>query len=133
MKDRDFWMPFAPSILDSRAKDYMVNHKNLEADYMTVSFDTTEEAKIRLKAAMHQYDFTIRPQVVKENFNPKYYKLLKKFEKLTGTGGLLNTTFNLHGYPIVLGVKEALNALDKSGLAYLAIENYLITKKIKLF
>lgn len=129
MKDRDFWMPFAPSILESRTKDYMINDKNLEADYMTISFNTTEEGRKKMRAAMHQYDFTIRPQIVKENFNPKYHKLLKKFEKLTGLGGVLNTSFNLHGYPIVLGPKEALNAFDNSGLTHLALENYLIIKK----
>ena len=128
MKDRDFWMPFAPSILESRAKDYMVNDKNLEADYMTISFDTTQEGRKKMRAAMHQYDFTIRPQVVRKDFNPKYHKLLKKFEKLTGIGGVLNTSFNLHGYPIVLGPKEAMSAFDKSGLTHLAIENYLISK-----
>ena len=128
MKNRDFWMPFAPSILEERAKDYLVNSKDIDSDYMMISFDTTKKGRIDLKAAMHPYDFTIRPQVVKENFNPKYYKLLKEFEKLTGIGGVLNTSFNIHGFPIVLGPKEALYAFQSSGLTHLSVENYLITK-----
>lgn len=48
---------------------------------------------------------------------------------MTGIGAVLNTSFNLHGYPIVHSPKDALEVLDKSGLKYLAIENYLIWKK----
>ncbi len=129
MKDRDFWMPFAPSILEERAKDYIINPKHYEGYYMIMAFDTTEKGRIDLKAAMHQYDFTVRPQIVRKDFNPKYYRILKEFEKLTGIGGVLNTSFNLHGYPIVLGPKEAINVFEKSGLDYLAIEDYLISKK----
>ncbi|MEK7611529.1 MAG: carbamoyltransferase C-terminal domain-containing protein [Patescibacteria group bacterium] len=128
MKDRDFWMPFAPSILKERAGDYLVNPKNVEAPYMVLSFATTPLGRGDLKAALHPYDFTCRPQIVEESWNPKYYKIIKEFENLTGIGGVLNTSFNLHGYPIVLGPKEAYNAFEKSGLQYLALENYLISK-----
>lgn len=128
MKDRDFWMPFAPSLLKERAKDYLINPKNVEAPYMVLSFDTTPLARKDLKAALHPYDFTCRPQIVEQSWNPSYYKILKEFEELTGIGGVLNTSFNLHGFPIVLGPKETYNAFEKSGLQYLALENYLISK-----
>jgi len=129
MKDRDFWMPFAPSILSERADDYLINPKKVEAPYMILSFDTTLLARSHLKAALHPYDFTCRPQIVSKDWNPVYYDLLKHFEALTGIGGVLNTSFNLHGYPIVLGPKEALYAFEHSGLEYLALENYLVTKQ----
>ncbi len=128
MKDRDFWMPFAPSILSERADDYLINSKKVLAPYMILSFDTTPLARSHLKAALHPYDFTCRPQVVYKDWNPSYWELLKHFEALTGLGGVLNTSFNLHGYPIVLGPKEALDAFEHSGLEYLALENYLIRK-----
>jgi len=129
VKNRDFWMPFAPSILKERAKDYIVNPKNLDSHYMMLSFDTTEKGRNDLRAAIHPSDFTVRPQIVERGFNQKYYYLLKEFEKLTGVGGVLNTSLNLHGYPIVLGSKEALYVFKNSGLEFLTIENYLLSKK----
>ena len=77
---------------------------------------------------MHPYDFTLRPQILEESWNRKYYRIIKEFEKLTGIGGVLNTSFNLHGYPVVLGPKEAMYAFENSGLEYMAMEDYLISK-----
>ncbi len=128
VKGRDFWMPFTPSILKERGKDYLVNPKGIPAPYMILTFDSTNKAKKDLKAAMHSYDETIRPQLVEESWNPSYFKILKEFETLTGIGGVLNTSFNLHGLPIVLGPEEAMYVFEKSGLEYLAMENYLISK-----
>lgn len=129
VKNRDFWMPFAPSILEDKHKLYIKNPRNISSYYMMMTFDTTDKGRVALKAAMHPYDFTARPQFVNKDYNSSYYKLIKEFEKLTGVGAVLNTSFNLHGYPIVLGPKEALNAFENSGLKYLAINSYLITKK----
>ncbi|KKR03409.1 MAG: Carbamoyl transferase [Microgenomates group bacterium GW2011_GWC1_39_12] len=130
MKQRDFWMPFAPAILWERAHDYCIIPKHIEAPYMIICFDSTELGKKELRAAMHPYDFTLRPQLIKESWNPSYYKIIKEFEHTTGIGGVLNTSFNLHGFPIVLGPKEALYAFDHSGLQYLALGSYLIHKKV---
>lgn len=47
-----------------------------------------------------------------------------------GIGAVLNTSFNLHGFPIVLGPDEALDAFENSGLKYLTLEDYLISTKI---
>lgn len=129
MKMRDFWMPFTPSILKERAKNYLVNPKEIPAPYMILTFHSTDLAKKHLKAAMHPYDFTLRPQLVEESWNPSYYKILKEFEKLTGIGGVLNTSFNLHGLPVVRGPEEAMHAFENSGLEYLAMENFLIAKE----
>jgi len=129
VKNRDFWMPFAPSILAERADDYLVNPKHFSAPFMILAFDSTPLAKKELAAAMHPYDFTIRPQVVEKEANPRYYQIIKEFEKLTGIGGVLNTSFNLHGYPIVLGPREAIYVFENSGLEYLVLEDYLICKK----
>lgn len=131
MKQRDFWMPFAPSILRERARDYCIIPKHIEAPYMIICFDPTELAIKELRAAMHPYDFTLRPQFIEKSWNPTYYKIIKEFENITGIGGVLNTSFNLHGYPVVLGPKEALYAFEHSGLQYLALGPYLLHKKIK--
>lgn len=129
IKGRDFWMPFSPTILEERATDYIVNPKEIASPYMMISFDSTPRARQELVAAIHPADFTLRPQILKKEFNPKYYKIIKEFEKITGIGAVLNTSFNIHGYPIVLGPKEALDAFSNSGLKFLAMENYLIEKR----
>lgn len=129
IKNRDFWMPFAPTILDYRMDDYLKNSKKVASPYMILSFNSTSLARNHMIAALHPSDFTLRPQVLTKRFNEKYYNLVKEFEKLTGIGGVLNTSFNLHGFPVVMGPHEALNTFKNSGLEYLAINDYLITKK----
>lgn len=129
IKSRDFWMPFAATILKIREKDYIVNPKNIQAPHMSIGFDTTEKAKRDLIAALHPYDFTCRPQILEEKVNPDYFKLIKYFEELTGIGAVLNTSFNYHGEPIVCSPEDALNTLKVTGLKCLALGNFLITKK----
>lgn len=129
IKDRDFWMPFTPSILDKFEKKYLINKKNLFAPYMVITFNPTELAKKHLKAAMHPYDFTIRPQIVTKDYSKDYYEILEKFSKLTGIGGVLNTSFNLHGEPNVLTPEDALRTVEHSDLKYLAMGSYLFEKK----
>src|SRR3989338_2008639 len=129
VKNRDFWMPFAPSIIEERFNDYAVNSRKYKPYYMILAYDATEKGKKELRAAMHQYDFTIRPQMVKKEHNPMYYNIIKEFEKLTGVGAILNTSFNLHGFPIVKGAIDAFQTFENSGLKYLVLENYLLQKK----
>jgi carbamoyltransferase len=124
IKQRDFWMPFAPTILEERMHEYLVNAR--PARYMILAFDTTEK-RDEIIAAIHPQDFTARPQTLNE-WNPSYRKILKTFEKITGVGAILNTSFNLHGYPIVGTPELAIWTFKNSGLKYLAIGNYLIKK-----
>jgi carbamoyltransferase len=127
IKSRDFWMPFAPAILDERASDYLINPKNLASPYMILSFDTTDR-RGDLQAAIHASDFTARPEVVYEDWNPSFHRVLKQYEARTGRGGLLNTSFNLHGFPIVNSPEDAVDVLERSGLQHLALGPYLVTK-----
>ena len=62
---------------------------------MIMAFPTKSKAHTDLIAALHPYDLTARPQVVRKNWNPGYHKVLKTFEEITGVGGVLNTSFNL--------------------------------------
>lgn len=129
IKGRDFWMPFAPSILKERATSYLVNPKGVPAPYMIVSFKTTPQGRDVLGAAIHPYDFTVRPQVVEQSFNPSYWKLIQEFERLTGIGAVLNTSFNLHGDPIVCTPDDALYTFEHSGLHHLNLERFILTKR----
>jgi len=129
IKQRDFWMPFAPVILRERAKDYIIQAKKVDDQYMILSFDSTSLAQKEIIATLHQFDLTCRPQVLDKDWNISYYKIIKSFEDLTGIGALLNTSFNLHGEPIVCTPEDAVSTLERSGLKYLVLKNYLISKK----
>ena len=129
VKMRDFWMPFAPSILYERRADYAVMPTDYVSYHMTMAYDSTPKAQQHLIAALHPYDYTMRPQFVTRELNPSYHKLLSEFEKLTGIGGVLNTSLNLHGWPIVRSPEDALRTLLDSELDYVTLEDYLVWRK----
>jgi carbamoyltransferase len=129
VKKRDFWMPFAPAVRRERLDEYFVNPKALSSPYMMLTFDSRRENFRDLIAAVHNADLTARPQVVERDHNPDVYRLLQLFESLTGRGVVLNTSFNLHGFPIVAGPREALHVFDNSGLEHLNVGNWLVSKR----
>jgi carbamoyltransferase len=129
IKMRDFWMPFAPVILAEGQDEYLCRPKPIRSPYMMFAFDTHPRRRREIIAAVHQADGTARPQIIQSDHNKSYYEILSRFEKMTGRSALLNTSFNLHGYPIALGPKEALWVFENSGLEYLALGEYLLRKK----
>jgi carbamoyltransferase len=129
IKNRDFWMPFAPTILDEAFDDLAVDPGRTDADFMMVSFDATARGRTDLIAALHRADFTLRPQRLKRRANPDYHAVIEAFRALTGVGAVLNTSFNLHGEPIVGSPADALATLDRSGLEYLCVGRYLVRKQ----
>jgi carbamoyltransferase len=129
VKNRDFWMPFAPSVLAERANDYYIKPKPVESAYMMFAFRSKKEKRSAYSAAQHPYDYTTRPHEVSEAHNPAYYKLLKEYEARTGEGILLNTSFNLHGEPIVYSARDAVDVFLRSGLEYMALGNWWVEKK----
>lgn len=131
IKNRDFWMPFTPSILAEDMPRYIVDHERIFAPYMSITFETTDLARQHLKAAIHPRDKTARPQCVLSDWNPGYYDVISEFKKLTGIGAVLNTSFNLHGEPNVCSPHDAIHTMDNSGLKYLAIGSFLLEKKSK--
>ena len=130
IKDRDFWMPFTPSILEDEAEKYIKNEKKVFSPYMAMTFDVTQQGEQDFSAAIHPYDKTMRIQMVTDDWNPSYYKMIKKFNALSGIGGVLNTSFNLHGEPNVHTPDDALRTIANSGLQHLAIGNVLISKRL---
>lgn len=130
IKSRDFWMPFACSIRAERANDYIVNPKNLASSYMILTFNATDRVN-EIAAGSHPSDHTVRPQIVEREWNPGYWDVIRAFEERTGIGGLLNTSFNLHGHPIVNSPAEALDVMRRSGLQYLILGPWWVEKKVK--
>ncbi len=129
IKQRDFWMPFAPSILWERRDDYLVNPRDVDAPYMVLAFPSTLLAQAHLRAALHPYDLSCRPQLVRAEINPRYHRLLKEWERLTGCGGLLNTSFNLHGEPIVCSPTDAIETLLRSEIDDVLIEEFWVRRR----
>ena len=123
-----FWMPFAPSILEEYAGLLIENPKRLKAKWMIQAFDTTEMGYKQLKAATHPYDKTARPQTV-DSSNGDYYDILKGYHEATGNMGFLNTSFNLHGYPIVSNAEIGIDTFLKSGLKKMVIGNCALWKR----
>ena len=130
IKNRDFWMPFALSIMAEHTNDYLVNPKNIDSPYMTIGFDTLDSDKYRdIKAGTHPYDRTCRPQILKKEANPQYHDLINEFYKITNIPAVLNTSLNLHGDPICSTIEDVHYTFINSGLNYLYInDSYLIRK-----
>jgi len=129
IKNRDFWMPFAPSVLRERESDYIVNPKGLASPYMMLAFATNPKRRDEITAAVHPHDGTARAHLVDEAWNPGYHRVIREFERRTGIGAVLNTSFNLHGEPLVGSPADALDTFERSGLPHLALGRFLISKK----
>ena len=129
IKNRDFWMPFAPSILRERESDYLVNPKGFASPYMMLAFPTNPKRRDELIAALHPQDGTARAHLVEQAWNPGYHALIREFERRTGIGAVLNTSFNLHGEPLVASPADAVDTFERSGLPHLALDRWLISKK----
>ncbi len=124
---RTEFMPFAPAVLSESAPRLFHNLAGCEktAEFMTITFDCTEEMKRHSPAAVH-IDGTARPQLVTSRSNPSFYRLLRAYESRTGIPVLINTSFNMHEEPIVCSPADAIRAFLLGNLDYLAIGNYLV-------
>ncbi len=128
IKQRDFWMPFSPVIIEQYYKEYIINKKNVAPYFMTSAFDTVKKNQSKIIASIHPVDFTARPQVVNKENNKDFYILLKEFYKLTNIPALLNTSFNLHGEPIVENHLDALRVFFLSKIDVLVLNKFIIIK-----
>ncbi|MGD9689945.1 MAG: carbamoyltransferase C-terminal domain-containing protein [Phycisphaerales bacterium] len=126
IKSRDFWMPFACSMLDEAAHEYLKNPKGIKAPYMILTFDSLNTEKII--AGCHPEDGTVRPQIVTPDWNPTYHRTLKLFREKTGRGAILNTSLNLHGEPMVSTPADSIDVMARSGLNNLCMGPYVIRK-----
>ena len=128
VKNRESWRPFCPSLkASSFSKYFLTTETSSIYDYMIVATDVTEESVSVIPSCVH-VDKTARPQLVTAESNPLYYDLLDHLEKLTGHGIVLNTSFNVKGEPVVESPEQAVRTFYGSGLDYLAIGSFLISK-----
>jgi carbamoyltransferase len=127
---RNDFMPFAPVVIDEYAdKVFNVNKSRYTAEFMTMLYDTRKEWYDKIPAVVHPIDKTARIQIVTENSNSKFYKLINKFNDITSIPVLMNTSFNVHGEPIVCRPEEGFVHLDNGIVDVLVVNNYVYTKK----
>ncbi len=125
VKYREWWRPFAPSILEEHYSEFFKT--GILSPFMILSFPVIESKKEVIPAAVH-VDGTARPQSVNKNTNQEYWEIINEFYKLTNVPVLLNTSFNLKGEPIVCSPFDAIRTFYTSGLDVLAIDKFLIRK-----
>ena len=130
VKHREEWRPFAPSMLEDAAEEYLVDGQ--PAPFMIDAYDVRPEKLDDLEAVVHPADGSTRPQTVREDQHPRYYRLLSAFEDITGVPVLLNTSFNDHGEPIVNTPTEAVKDFYGMGLDLLVLEDYVLEKPTQL-
>ncbi|MFA5142629.1 MAG: carbamoyltransferase C-terminal domain-containing protein [Candidatus Omnitrophota bacterium] len=125
VKFREKWRPFCPSILREYAKDII--GRDMDAPFMTLSFAVTNKWKDRIPEVVH-VDGSMRPQTVSQGANPRFYRLIRHFFEKTGVPVLINTSLNRRGEPMVASPKDAVDMYLGSGLDYLAIGDYLVSR-----
>ena len=145
IKFRESFRPFAPSVLREDLSDWF--EINCDSPYMLLVADinksrrkemTTEDKKLfgieklnvkrsELPAITH-VDYSARIQTVHEETNPKYYKLLQNFKKITNCPVIVNTSFNVRGEPIVCTVQDAFKCFMGTDLDLLVCGNFMLYK-----
>ncbi|MBZ0252380.1 MAG: carbamoyltransferase, partial [Candidatus Methylomirabilis sp.] len=123
---RTEFMPFAPACA-YEAKDRLfkgVAGAEHAAEFMTVTFDATDEMAERGPAAVH-VDGTARPQLVREEANPSFHRIISEYEKLSGFPCVINTSFNMHEEPIVCTPEDGVKGFVDSRVDFLAMGKFL--------
>ena len=126
VKFREDWRPFALSILEEHFEDYV--KKPTPSPFMILAFEVQEEKRDAIQSAMHWIDHTTRPQTVSKRTNPLYWDVIEAFRRRTGVAGLLNTSFNVKGEPIVCSPGDALRCFYGTGMDALVIGNFIVEK-----
>ena len=144
IKFRESFRPFAPSILRERVAEYFEMRNEEDSPYMLlvadvnsdqrVEFDETLTGIDKLNAvrskvpAITHVDHSARVQTVDQHRNPEYFRLLKAFEKRTGSPVLINTSFNVRGEPIVCSPEDAYRCFLATDMDVLVIDDFVLLK-----
>jgi carbamoyltransferase len=146
IKYRESFRPFAPAILEEHsaecfdldvASPYMLLvapvQATLRSDAQTEG-DLSDDYRARLKArrsalpAVTHVDYSARVQTVSAAENPRFYGLLREFQKRTGCPAVVNTSFNVRGEPPVCTPEDAFRCFMRTDMDYLVLGNYLLDK-----
>ena len=124
IKHREWFRPFAPSILAERQAEYF-EHSH-PSPFMLHVYRIRAEKRAQLCAVNH-VDDTGRLQSVGREENPLYYDLIQAFERKNGLPVILNTSFN-ENEPIVCAPEEAIDCFQRTLMDALAIGPHLVLK-----
>ncbi len=124
VKQRELFRPFAPSCKIEVANKYFAISQ--DSPYMNIAAKVLPEVRNLIPAVTH-IDGTARVHTVDKSINTRYWLLIDYFEKITGVGVLLNTSFNIQE-PIVETPQNAVSCFLKSGIDYLVIGDYLVQR-----
>ena len=130
VKRREYFRPFAGSILHEHVHDWFDLRGMEESPYMMYAVNCQEGIAEKIPSIIH-IDGTCRIQTVKEEQNPLYYKLIKEFYNQTKIPIVFNTSFNLAGEPLVETLEDAIWTLEQSLLEYLYLPEYGKMIKVK--
>ena len=145
IKFRESFRPFAPSVLEERVADYF--ELDRPSPYMLLVADVVEPRRVAKRGdeegldlvewvnrprsdipAVTHVDYSARIQTVGKQENPRYHALLAEFEKLTGYGVIVNTSFNVRGEPIVCTPEDAYRCFMRTEMDYLVLGPFLLKK-----
>ncbi len=125
-KKRVWYQPFCPTMLIDDARELLEDLKGTPNRFMTMGYMVKKDRQKLMKGVIN-IDGSCRPQII-TNYDSRYAGLLSEYKKLSGYGVLLNTSFNLHGEPLVCSPEDALNTFSRTEAKYLVLENYLLSK-----
>jgi carbamoyltransferase len=145
IKYRESFRPFAPSVLEERVSDYF--ELDRPSPYMLLVADVVESRRIAKRGdekdlplvewvnrprsdvpAITHVDYSARIQTVSREDSPRYHAILSEFEKLTGYGVIVNTSFNVRGEPIVCTPEDAYRCFMRTEMDYLVLGPFLLDK-----
>ncbi len=125
VKFREWWRPFAPSVLAEAAHDYL--ESAFDSPFMILTAQVKPEKRAVIPAVTH-VDGSARPQTVEPEVNPLYWRLIREFGERTGVPVVMNTSFNLRGEAIVTSPTDAVRTFFSSGMDALVIGSFLVEK-----
>ncbi len=125
VKFREWWRPFAPSMLKEVAGEYLEHA--CDSPFMILTNPVRPEKRSIIPSVTH-VDGSARPQTVEKEINPLYWNLINEFGKRTGVPVLMNTSFNLRGEAIVNTPTDAVRTFFSSGMDILVIGSYMVEK-----
>lgn len=127
VKQREWYQPFCPSVLKKEARKFFLDLKGFDK-FMTMAYMTKKNMIHRIKGVIN-VDGSSRPQMLGEE-NSKYKELIEQVKRRTGDGIILNTSFNIHGEPIVCSPAEAINTMLKTKTRYMVLGDFLVELKV---
>jgi carbamoyltransferase len=125
VKFREWWRPFAPSMLSEVASEYL--ESATDSPFMILTAQVRPEKRSIIPSVTH-VDGSARPQTVERDLNPLYWNLIREFGERTGVPVVMNTSFNLRGEPIVCTPTDAIRTFFSSGMDALVMGNYVVEK-----